>query len=65
MKTLTIAWLGPCESCGHQDLDVDTKLGFGKTLYDGDKVKCPNCDHEGEIINGHDTSIIWLDDVPF
>lgn len=65
MKTLSISWLGPCENCGHPDLDVDTKLGFGKNLYDGDKVKCPNCDHEGEIINGHDTSIIWFDEMPF
>lgn len=50
MKVLKITWLDACNKCGFGDYaNVSTHDGKDDFLYEGDLVKCPECDNEGMI----------------
>lgn len=67
MKTLKITWLESCSLCGFSEyLDVTTERGIGCYLWDGDKVKCPNCGNTGEIICEDGRAFVnWHTEKPF
>lgn len=49
MKTLNISWVGTCPKCECEKLKVETELGCGFRLFDGDKVTCPQCGTTGKV----------------
>lgn len=50
MRILKITWLDACNKCGFGEYaNVHTNRGIGCYLFEGDLVKCPNCDNEGDI----------------
>lgn len=60
MIEIKINWGADCFNCGHDKAIIYTTHSATGNFYDGDKVKCCNCGHEGEIdARGEDSDIVW------
>ena len=62
MIEMKIDWGSDCFNCGHREAIIYSTSSLVGTFHDGDKVKCCNCGHEGEMdARGEDSDIYWYE----
>lgn len=57
-------WPGEdCPKCKSSDAEVLSKTKKANVVYDGEKVRCKNCGHDGEIMveDSECADIFWYD----
>lgn len=62
VKEMTISWGDDCSNCGHSEAVIYSTATkeSGYEFMDGDKVKCTNCGHNGEMFaEGEMSDIAW------
>lgn len=62
MIEMKMDWGSNCFNCGHAEAIIYSTSSIVGTFNDGDKVKCCNCGHDGEMdARGEDSDIYWYE----
>lgn len=63
MKRTWKDYPGDCPKCTSQEAEVFTKSKNPNFVYDGEKARCKNCGHDGEVSveDSECADIFWYD----